>query len=368
MLKLTTLQKQNLKYHQYKCVGISLLDPYLGRFWNKCAELIPNWIAPNMITLVGLITNVLPIIFTLFVINFDTSTLAPTYLLVWLSVSLFVYQTLDAIDGKHARRINMSSPLGEVFDHGCDALSTILVNMMAALAIQPHPFEEILFLWSIVVLTCSFVFHWQTFVTGSMFFTLLSVTEAQLAVIVMCLIPAITTSNVFHLSLFGVPLVYLFFIPVTVNLAYAIMVMFGRICNNGSGKNGSTIANSSVISPGISPLIVLFTTYYIYRYSPANLISNNFYILNIFYGFVFSKLCLKILVCIVTKSIYIPIDISLMFPMALVINIYVGCPLSEVLLLQAMMVIAAVNWISYFFYVCTELSKALNVPVLLCKR
>ncbi len=30
---------------------------------------------------------------------------------------------MDAIDGKQARRTGSSSPLGELFDHGCDALS-----------------------------------------------------------------------------------------------------------------------------------------------------------------------------------------------------------------------------------------------------
>ena len=33
-------------------------------------------------------------------------------------------QSLDAIDGKQARRTGTSSPLGELFDHGCDSLST----------------------------------------------------------------------------------------------------------------------------------------------------------------------------------------------------------------------------------------------------
>ncbi|TQD83610.1 hypothetical protein C1H46_030848 [Malus baccata] len=36
---------------------------------------------------------------------------------------LFLYQTFDAVDGKQARRTNSSSPLGELFDHGCDALA-----------------------------------------------------------------------------------------------------------------------------------------------------------------------------------------------------------------------------------------------------
>ncbi|KAK4479855.1 hypothetical protein RD792_015398 [Penstemon davidsonii] len=31
-------------------------------------------------------------------------------------------RTFDAVDGKQARRTNSSSPLGELFDHGCDAL------------------------------------------------------------------------------------------------------------------------------------------------------------------------------------------------------------------------------------------------------
>jgi len=42
---------------------------------------------------------------------------------------LFVYQSLDAIDGKQARRTGSSSPLGELFDHGCDSVSTGKINL-----------------------------------------------------------------------------------------------------------------------------------------------------------------------------------------------------------------------------------------------
>lgn len=37
---------------------------------------------------------------------------------------MFIYQSLDAIDGKQARRTGTSTPLGELFDHGCDSIST----------------------------------------------------------------------------------------------------------------------------------------------------------------------------------------------------------------------------------------------------
>ncbi|KAK8365789.1 hypothetical protein V6Z11_A02G077400 [Gossypium hirsutum] len=42
---------------------------------------------------------------------------------------LFLYQTFDAVDGKQARRTNSSSPLGELFDHGCDALASTFETM-----------------------------------------------------------------------------------------------------------------------------------------------------------------------------------------------------------------------------------------------
>eukprot|EP01018_Ginkgo_biloba_P034939 Gb_06918 [translate_table: standard] len=37
--------------------------------------------------------------------------------------------TFDAVDGKQARRTNSSSPLGELFDHGCDALTCAFESM-----------------------------------------------------------------------------------------------------------------------------------------------------------------------------------------------------------------------------------------------
>ena len=40
-----------------------------------------------------------------------------------LAGSLFVYQTMDAIDGKQARRTGTGSPLGELFDHGLDCIA-----------------------------------------------------------------------------------------------------------------------------------------------------------------------------------------------------------------------------------------------------
>ena len=42
------------------------------------------------------------------------------------SISLNIVGTLDAIDGKHARRTKRSSPLGQLMDHGCDSMDNFL--------------------------------------------------------------------------------------------------------------------------------------------------------------------------------------------------------------------------------------------------
>jgi ethanolaminephosphotransferase len=44
------------------------------------------------------------------------------------AVGLWMYSSLDAIDGKQARRTGTSGPLGELFDHGCDALNLVVRN------------------------------------------------------------------------------------------------------------------------------------------------------------------------------------------------------------------------------------------------
>lgn len=44
--------------------------------------------------------------------------------------ALFVYSTLDNMDGKQSRRIGASSPLGLLFDHGCDAINTGMIGTL----------------------------------------------------------------------------------------------------------------------------------------------------------------------------------------------------------------------------------------------
>jgi hypothetical protein len=69
------------------------------------------------------------------------TTIAPWLYLVGL-LGHFLYQTFDAIDGKQARRTGTSSPLGQLFDHGCDAFITNVVGIFNASCMQYVPRER----------------------------------------------------------------------------------------------------------------------------------------------------------------------------------------------------------------------------------
>lgn len=66
----------------------------------------------------------------------DAKVEAPRWACALCALGLFIYQSLDAIDGKQARRTGTSNPLGELLDHGCDSISTVFVALSACIAVQ----------------------------------------------------------------------------------------------------------------------------------------------------------------------------------------------------------------------------------------
>lgn len=91
-------------------------------------NLVPRWVAPNLLTLVGLIHAVAAYVLLL-VHSPGLDGAAPPWVYVACAACLFVYQTMDGMDGKQARRTNSGSPLGEVIDHGADAIAACVYGV-----------------------------------------------------------------------------------------------------------------------------------------------------------------------------------------------------------------------------------------------
>lgn len=90
---------ENIANHKYKGGEYTWLDNKMNVFWYKLIDYMPTNIAPNMITLTGFI-NILFTCFLFMLFGLDPSIQKPWWLYVTASVSIFFYQTMDALDGK----------------------------------------------------------------------------------------------------------------------------------------------------------------------------------------------------------------------------------------------------------------------------
>jgi len=142
----------------FKYCGANLSPVYkyvLSPLANFFVELTPTWVAPNVITTFGLIWMIVSYILIWYYCpsfgegliseeaqqNGDDSDYAhvPRIIFLFNGLAMLIYQTLDNMDGKQARRTGSSSAMGLLFDHGCDAFNCILIsaNLRCAMGVKP---------------------------------------------------------------------------------------------------------------------------------------------------------------------------------------------------------------------------------------
>ncbi|XP_064811990.1 choline/ethanolaminephosphotransferase 1-like isoform X2 [Oncorhynchus masou masou] len=236
-------QLKKLEEHRYSSAGHSLLEPFMQHYWEWLVARVPAWIAPNLITIVGLATNILTTLVLVYYCPTATEQ-APLWAYLSCAVGLFIYQSLDAIDGKQARRTNNSTPLGELFDHGCDSLSTVFVVLGTCIAVQLGTNPDWMFFCCFAGMFMFYCAHWQTYVSGTLRFGIIDVTEVQFFIIIMYLLAAIGGSAFWQFLIPGVN-IQIKIIPAILTVAGAIFSCtnyFRVIFTGGVGKNGSTIA------------------------------------------------------------------------------------------------------------------------------
>ena len=99
--------------HQYRGGEYTHLDNLLNPFWTYLTELLPLWLAPNMVTTLGGLHCALAY-GTLWYYCPDFDTTPPDWVVMLAAYCTFAYYTLDCMDGKQARRTGSSSPLGQL--------------------------------------------------------------------------------------------------------------------------------------------------------------------------------------------------------------------------------------------------------------
>eukprot|EP00750_Incisomonas_marina_P026970 INCI6057.1.p1 GENE.INCI6057.1~~INCI6057.1.p1 ORF type:complete len:432 (-),score=73.64 INCI6057.1:1275-2570(-) len=118
--------RQTLQAYRYSSPTQSLMERvFLVRQWNWFAEFLPRNVAPNVLTLTGF-AAALVAWGVIMAYSPDLSGKCPTSLYPGLAILLWIYQTMDGCDGPQARRLKCGSALGELVDHGVDAVVTTI--------------------------------------------------------------------------------------------------------------------------------------------------------------------------------------------------------------------------------------------------
>lgn len=138
----TQEELQAAKNHKYSGTDDSLLVRFCFKYiWNWMVEQFPMWLAPNVITFTGFLFEVVSFIISFIESDFMRQPL-PGWVCILDGVFLLIYQTLDNLDGKQARRTGSSSSLGQFFDHGCDAITGCLELMKVAMVMDFGPTKK----------------------------------------------------------------------------------------------------------------------------------------------------------------------------------------------------------------------------------
>lgn len=128
----------------------------------------------------------------------DFSGPVPAWWCYMEAASYLIYRILDEMDGKQARKTGNSSPLGLLFDHGCDSFTTALITMMIMKLVQIGNCGLIL----LVLLASTQSFYFSTleeYYTGGLFLGIGNgVTDGSVAIIALFLYAGYAGNDVFN--------------------------------------------------------------------------------------------------------------------------------------------------------------------------
>ncbi|KAK9511198.1 hypothetical protein O3M35_005804 [Rhynocoris fuscipes] len=171
---------EGLSNYKYSAIDTNPLSIYIMHpFWNSLVKFCPKWIAPNLITFVGfLLTVVAFLLLSFYDFNFYATSESegyppiPNWVFFAVGVLIFVAYTLDGIDGKQARVTKTCGPLGELFDHGLDSWTAVLIPtcLYSVFGRSPHSVPPLRFYfvtWNVFL--TFYLTHWEKYITSVLF-------------------------------------------------------------------------------------------------------------------------------------------------------------------------------------------------------
>lgn len=245
----------------------------------------------------------------------------------------------------------------------CDSISTVFVSMSACCAAGLGFHPNWMFLNCTVAVVLFYVAHWQTYITGTLRFGKFDVTEAQVCIMIIHLFSFFFGPSVWQTRFLGLQLWFLM-TSFSTCTAFLVLVNFCRTFSKGGvGKNGSTVAGTSIISPIIPFLLCIVPAYIISEKSRSGLYLNHPVLYMLAFGLLAAKVSCRLVVSHMSKSEMNYFDSGLVGPLILFLNQYFNEFFPEYGVLWV-----AISWVTfdlcwYSMNVCLEMCDHFNIAL-----
>jgi len=362
---ITEQGEKNLVTYKYVGSDASLLYKH---FFSPLAQflvdkVIPIWLAPNVITLVGFGCTLLPHLIILAMFPDQLAGPVPRWLCLFAAIGQFLYMNLDNADGKQARKTGTSSPLGLLFDHGCDALNTFIsgLSMFTVFQMGNTPQAVLAFM---VAMVPFWMATWEEYYVEGLHLPLINgPNEGLVGLIGLYLISAITGAEFWANEIGPIKLNVLLLLGFAIMAIATIFTNIMNVYKKTPEKFGHAIYNLSMI---IFMVITMFVVCYM---SPTNIISRHARIFIYFVGFSFGKLVGNLQATHVAHDEFKQFRRSIVFPFAFMFfntlySSFAGSPLiDEDLVLYLCFIISLVAYAHFVWCIIPQFTRALKIYV-----
>lgn len=156
MYLLSKEQLENIKNWKYFAINESIIDEFLNPIYDIIINYTPIYISPNLITLTGFLCS----LFIWFIVeNFYTPILIPLIIMFYCIMSI-----LDSLDGKQARKIKNSTPMGEMLDHSVDIVTLFIITRITSIIINIDEMNLVPVYIAVGIIFCHT--HYQACISG----------------------------------------------------------------------------------------------------------------------------------------------------------------------------------------------------------
>ncbi|CAH1268118.1 CEPT1 [Branchiostoma lanceolatum] len=355
---LSEAQLKRLKEYKFKAEGASILDNVLKDFWGYLVEQIPMWVAPNVISFLGLAALVITT-FPLFLYCPTATEEVPWWFYINCVTGAFTIQTLDGLDGIHARRTGSGSPVGAIVDSACDITTVGIGATSMSVAMQLGTSPEWMFYFHLTSFVLNFVYYWKCgfldvlqyeLFESNEYLAIMMTTHAVSAIFG----PAAWSTQVFHTGLEArVIIVALSLLTYVIALFEPIVFILRQDTGSNVGLRGSSPLHTAC------PLLIHVMLAFATKGASAHQTYPTLYYL--MFGLAFAKVSIVLRVADATKSKMPLIDTSMLGPAMLLLSSFLGDYVSEYFVLCLALMLVGLDLVVYSTLVLRESCDYLNI-------